>query len=1357
MFYNSSYIPGFGYCPICDNKGSKLILDSGIVNFDYPTSLLRFTIVSKLHVYIPHNFDGGIVLSLDQTSKNRLYVAIQSLKRNVPVKINQLSQALETISKQRAIIAKYGKRFERTLEKFKQSLVQADFAIVQEKLQNLKSATDDLRAHLNAVFASHPGNTRIFILTRILSIQLRNVDQLNLALDSESITNIEQGQIISFDGSICLYELCFYNVNIKIFDLPKSNFGRCSTTCQSNYSNSLIKNAVTIEVTSLTDQYLSKRIQIKKNMKMKIVISKDSNNFATSFTSFINYFGNYSQALISILNDTIQVNAGSVHMLEKKTFIIKSKHNLSTATWKNIIKKVNGISYQAGKELMQNTQNVYSTIATKTVQRLKSILDRLKNASQDLKYGQLKFYETIKKLNESQTMLRIEEALHGMYLLQENYNQTVFNSYVRALEPGFIQRNVDSVCKIEKCKDLCIPMSVCETCKDPLVLEVPTLKCETKTQQIRINIMSPKQRQCPLTKYKFTPVYTGTCKISPQEQAQSDAQLRGALQTTGSVIGGIISSVIPGVGFLLGSVIGGFLGGIFSLFSSCDKSYTVEKSSTVELKDCVLLVPDVRTITRPYSECFDIKVKAQTGFKVPYTCNCKVNDCITKSPNQDCLTKNQACDTKRKDFLARTASVPLKFTNLYKALKTSQNNVAASVLKIHTLKKRLKYYQQEYERSSNMLKVLQEEENFAKKSYSAVITALKTEACISRAYSKLKNISELIHIKNIKFDGSFPIVNNIRLNAQIQYQGKDILMPFVYDRSNDYNVTMKAFSRKILASVVCKRARRRRSVEGSTRETDLAFKPWYLDPNATASLVKISCVTLRRTLEFLRDTVISLDKKISYANNLSIQLSYSSYILNPMLQKAFSVHSGRVSPTNGVLKANQALLISANNELNELKELVSVKSILNSWQNEAEIMTGYQNISACFSHNDCIDNAIDTLTNLPTMLNKPRKIYIQEILSLKGNFINLLRETNLTRLILTVKNIVISLSNIESMSLHCVDPPLVKIVNAGDINVEEGAKLSLKCSAKSSLPMQYYWNHNDEILDDENSDELHLFASEETQGIYACIAKSLAGNGTSSQVRVILFAKPKFIEEPGEIFYILPSYQVNSLTLTCNATDYPETTITWYHKPMTLDGQPRVISNKTGLLLVINDPIQQNSGYYSCQALNKYGKIKSREAKIEILHSRLVDPEINLSFEILNTSTVSANSFHNLSTEMLAEIKGLDKKMNITTINDHNVWKVTFKIEVSANIKDKISLPEMFNISTKMRQNMATSVAVFMTKLVKNQFHMRINEEDMALVDNETITYGFKLNICKNGFKLHNNGYLCGKFSLINHSSKLFY
>ena len=1306
--------------------------------------MLRFTIVSKLYVYIPHNFDGGVVLSLDQASKKEIADKIRSLKDAVLTEITQLSKKLESALRQRTIIAKYGKRFESALEKFEQSLVKADCVMVQKKLQKLKSATDDLRAHLKAVSEGYHQNRQIMVLIRLLSRQLEQFARLNVSLDSKTITHIEQGQVISFDGSVCLHELCFYDVNIKIFDLPESNFGRCHTTCQSKYSSSLNENAVTIEVTSLKDQHLSERIQIKKNMKIKIVISKHSNNFKSSFISFINYFGNYSQALISILNNTIQVKAGSVHMLENKLFVIKSKYSVGTATWNNIIKKINGISYQAPKEMMQNTQKVYSTIATKTTQRLKSTKDRLKKAGQNLKSGQLKLYDIMKKLNESQKMLRMEENMSRTYLKQENHNQTVFNNYVRRWGSDFIQRNVD--CKIEKCESECIIMHVCETCKDPLVFEVPTLKCETKTQQILRNVMSPKQRKCSLRRYTFTWDYTCTCKTSPQAQAYA----------TGFVVGGMIGSALPGVGFVVGSVIGTFLGGFFSLSNSCDKYHTVKKLSSVEIKDCTLLVPDVRTITRTYSECSDAKVKVETGFKVPYQCNCKDNDCITKSPSADCLKKNQACDRKIEKNLARNATVPWEIINSYKALETSQDKVAASVLKIQTLKKRLKYYQQEYGRLSNVLKVLQQDENFASQSYAIIITALKTERCICNAYLKYKNVSELINIKNIQFDEKFPVVNNIRLNAQIKYQGKDILLPFVYDLSNDHQVSWKAFSRKILASVVCKQFRKRRSIEPSKREIDLAFEPWYLDSNATASVVKLSCVTMRRTLEFLRDTVIVLNKKIGNANNLSMHLQYSTNKLNILLLKAFPVHSGRVSPTNDVLKANQALLMSVNNELNELQELVSVKNILNWWQKKAEIMTGFQNISTCFNYNDCIDNAIDTLTNLPTMLNQPREIYIQEILSLKRKFVNLFGENNLTRLMLTGQSIDRSLSNIKSMSLHCVTPPIVKIVNDTTINLEEGAKFMLKCSAKSSLPMQYYWEHNDEILDDQNSDELHLITSDETQGIYTCIAKSLVGNRTSTQVRVLLYAKPKFIEEPADRIYVLPSYQVDTLTLTCNATDYPETTIAWYHKLMISDGQPKVISNKTGLLLVISNPIQKNSGYYSCEALNKYGKKKSREAKIEILHSRLVDSEINLSFEILNKSTVSENSFHNISTEMLSEMKGLDKKMNIATSKDHNVCKVTFKIEVSSNISDKISLPEMFEISTKMRQNMASSVAVFMTKLVKNQFYMRINEEDIALVDNETVTYGFKLNICKDGYQLHSNGYLCGKFSLNYHSSKLF-
>ena len=110
----------------------------------------------------------------------------------------------------------------------------------------------------------------------------------------------------------------------------------------------------------------------------------------------------------------------------------------------------------------------------------------------------------------------------------------------------------------------------------PSNTDVLTLKCEAKTEKIRRNIMSPKQQKCPVTQYLFIPVYKGTCKVNPEEQAASDGQLKGSLAAMGTATGGIIGSIIPGVGNIL---VGAFVEGVLILFSSCDKSYEVAKKS----------------------------------------------------------------------------------------------------------------------------------------------------------------------------------------------------------------------------------------------------------------------------------------------------------------------------------------------------------------------------------------------------------------------------------------------------------------------------------------------------------------------------------------------------------------------------------------------------------------------------------------------------------------------------------------------------------------------------------------------------------------------------------------------------------
>ena len=77
-----------------------------------------------------------------------------------------------------------------------------------------------------------------------------------------------------------------------------------------------------------------------------------------------------------------------------------------------------------------------------------------------------------------------------------------------------------------------------------------TLKCEAKNRKKSEEISCTQgNKKCPVTQYLFIPVYTGTCKVSPEEQAASDAQFERltSLQWEQQLVE-IIGSIIPGVG-----------------------------------------------------------------------------------------------------------------------------------------------------------------------------------------------------------------------------------------------------------------------------------------------------------------------------------------------------------------------------------------------------------------------------------------------------------------------------------------------------------------------------------------------------------------------------------------------------------------------------------------------------------------------------------------------------------------------------------------------------------------------------------------------------------------------------------------
>ena len=1341
------YFIGSVSCPVCVGHGAKMRIGNSQLNFLYSYNILKFKALSDIHVHIPFNLQGGIMTGISRTSKDRLTLQIRSFKRTIPPQLSQLLQAIKSNVMETSIIKKYSDLFHKALAALELSLRNNSFSEVHQSLLKLKSAGDDFKSQLHGVEERNSKNIRVKFMSKFLINQLRVLRVLNIVGDTQKVNLNEQGQIISFDGSVCLYALCLNDVNIKIFDLVDSlNSSSCDKFCQAKYSPYVINGASIIVVTALKDQQLSDRIKYAKGTLIKFVVKRDVYGVSFTFEPLIKYFENFQKSTISVDNDSIKIVASNVKMFGDQLFSFNASAQLSTATWKSVTEKLYGSSLSFATNLLQNIKNEYASITNHTNKRLKVMKDSVKLAEENLRKGKLQFNNIDKKLKESQQNVRIEEAKYKTYLLEQHENQTKFDAQLKQLDPLFIKRNVETICKIEQCKQICIPMPVCETCKDPLILDVPSLKCEPKTDIIRENIMAAKQRPkgCAVTEYQFIPIYTGSCKPDPKEQKASDEQVKNAAVAIGSAIGSLWGPIGSGIGAAVGWVVGGILG----MFSSCDRTYEVLKLSNVVQKDCVLLVPDIRPHTRRYSECFETKLQKQTGFKVPYTCKCQVNNCVAKGPEPACLGRNQQCEDKRKDFLQRTSKVPKTFTDRYNALLKCQENIAAAILKIQSANKTSQFHQREYNRMQNMLYAMEEEVTFAKQSHQHATEILQEEICISNSYKKNPEITKLIDIKNIYFDVTLPLINNVRLNAQLKYQNLEMVIPFVYAFNNENDVSLKTFSRKIILVTLCQSNRRRRSADVKKLDNDLTFKPWYIDRQTNATAVKLSCVTLERTLEFLRDTVKKLNKKSNYANDLLMQLQYSSNRLNQALQSAFTVSTGAVKKTNDIIKANEQLLMSANNELNKLQQQVSVSHVLKTWQNEAEIVTGFNNVSVCLGYEDCVENAIETLTKLPTVFTVPRNVYIQEIKQLTTKFKYLFKEKNLIGISATAQSIERSIMYIKSISLHCSDPPKVSLVGGKDTNIEKGRKIELKCSVSSKIPVILYWKHNEKVLDGENSSTLQITMSKEKVGLYSCIANSLVGSGTSSQILVTGFEKPKFQAEPQDTIFAIPAYKEQKLTLTCNVTDFPESTIAWYYRSIVDDVPPNIIKNANQPLFTINEPTVQKSGYYFCQAFNKYGRVKSREARVDIVRRKPSDIEATIRFDVLKSNNVTVKSVSFLTTKMLSEITSIEKNLSVkvTKLTDRD--QVTLVVSAYPSKSASKTIENMFGVASKARQQMGNAFAVVVGGLLNNNFKMGVNNGDVVKVDNETLNFGHKLNICQPGYKLHTDGFSCSTYKV---------
>ncbi|XP_058655738.1 B-cell receptor CD22 isoform X2 [Onychostoma macrolepis] len=170
------------------------------------------------------------------------------------------------------------------------------------------------------------------------------------------------------------------------------------------------------------------------------------------------------------------------------------------------------------------------------------------------------------------------------------------------------------------------------------------------------------------------------------------------------------------------------------------------------------------------------------------------------------------------------------------------------------------------------------------------------------------------------------------------------------------------------------------------------------------------------------------------------------------------------------------------------------------------------------------------------------------------------------------------------------------------IDLNEGDKLTLKCSVKTSNPpaKQFSWYNNNQVQQQTSETLTIIKVTADDRGSYHCKASNDIKTAQSNNITVSVKYSPRNIKIEGTT-----SVKVGTpLTLTCSADADPLPHMyTWKHTPG-LSSFP--LSMKTGQLNIKNMTVQ-HAGQYSCDVNNTIGT-RSHTIKVDVLY-----PPSNLS------------------------------------------------------------------------------------------------------------------------------------------------
>ncbi|XP_057308791.1 uncharacterized protein LOC130647080 [Hydractinia symbiolongicarpus] len=1313
-------VGGTESCPLCKNKGLFAYVKGTSSSFKYEDATFRFLPDDeKFLIYLPYNVNGGLVMGI--SNKRQVNLQLRLLTVTLPSMVAGIkSQIASLLPKDEDILNYYFSSLNKKLKDL-HGLLKKRNVIYQNAVSELKVLKDsvvDLKAALNSLQKRIPQGKPVKRYVKNLLLRISQIENIKLKVLTSNINTVDQGSRLSYFGKFCVHKLCLKKADITIFNYISSNCHKCN-------HRFLKSRKLYIQVKLRSNEQISSTLAMQRNDEMILEIDQNSNNFSGTLKASVKLFGNNYDLKFQIDNSAVKYEIKNVSVGSLDSFSITGMVSIEKATWKNLFASMHGSSYKTSG-MTSITEKYLESIATKTFSRM----EKLKVHADKLSYKLLKEKkdeEIIRNnLHVSSRSFRLAQKVLSQIQLELHKNQTLIGSYLTNHPElnQFIEKNVEKVCRWKKCQNVCIMMPQCDICQDTIQQNINTLKCKQRKQEIKTSRLVSFESSCSLTRYAFIPVYTGTCPPDPAVQAQQRQQLETSLVAVGTSVGAMIAGP-------LGAVVGGIIGLIGGLFSSCDKSYEVVTRRYVVQEPCTLTKMEIKTIKRPVSDCFYVTKSVQTGFSVPRECNCKINECAAKITKPSCVTFNLNCEKKRKLFLSSSIHIPKFYTDLFSSIQELQNKLELAQIEAEKQRVDKLFYEHKINITSYQLANLMQRSKFANETLLNIKDILRTDLCLSNQYKNNKRLQDVLKIKEMNFDVGSPkdAIVELRLKVINIKSNAALIIQSIFDLNNE-RLSVESIGRKILVESLCKKinvrkSRKRRDVGviKPGRVLDLPFTSWNADINANASAVQKSCLTLRNTLDFLSQTVKSIQAIIEERKSIPSQR------LTIIPKSSFS--------NNVVSLAQKELLNSIEIRVESFFQKRFSFSILEEIEKKMDITTG--SFNTCFNFKDCTELAFDTLVNLATIISSPKDSFTRLI-----NTSGILLEETLSSDLSDFKHLQSKtdelsgiISQINTSSLHCADKPFIK-PTPDSVKVLAGDYVSLHCDVISALPIRFKWMKQSKILDGETSSLLTFKSSlEEDSAVYSCVVSSMTGEAVSNGILLRVYTIPEIITKPKNNNYFLPPIGGIEPIFLCNASGFPKPTIEWYFKSFR-DKEYEILKGENEPLLIVKSSDKKHAGHYYCRAKNEYGKDESEKVRLDIL--KTVPARQNLVITVSARSMASNIIFSNLVKE-IRSTSNLEVGLRYNTLSG----KISLNISSDPELtKSEGNYEELLDQTSKSRQDIANAAAVFVTKVFLNQ--TLISDDGSVLkVDNNSVSYQYKFNICSSGYQLQDNGFLCAQ------------